>query len=297
MLSLSTYYIAERHLNRKMKNADLEKSVWINSTNNDTVEYWDNPSSVKPPMVLVHGFGASTKYQFFNQVKMLSKDYRLILPNLYYFGSTRPGSEKYTIKDQVDLVNSLIDSLQLDTFTLMGVSYGGLISIELALRKEQKIEKLILFDTPVKFMGASDIDSVKNYFDVPSIEELFVPSEPKGIKKLLYLATGKKHLVPTILFEEFHKAAYAQTIEEKRSLLSSMIGQMEDFQQRNYQLDMPILLLWGENDMAVPASKGRLLQNHLGDQCRYYEIDGAAHMPNMTKSREFNRIVSEFLNE
>lgn len=295
-ISCSSYKIAERHLDRKMEKSDLAKSLWVNDHNNDTIEYWDNAHSSKPPLVLIHGFGASTKYQFSKQVKDLSEDYRLILPNLYYFGKTCPGSKKSSIEDQIDLVNSLLNHLSVDTFSLVGVSYGGLISIELAQERKEDIQKLILFDTPVKYMSESDIDSVKNYFEVPSIEELFVPENPKGLKKLLFLATGKKSIIPAFMLKQFHREAYVKTMSEKRSLLTDMISRLKYYQNRTYQLDRPVLLLWGENDMIVPANRGKLLQDHIGDQCEYHLIENAAHMPNMTEAKEFNQIICEFLN-
>lgn len=295
MFSCSTYKAAERHMNRKMTKAQLVNSTWVNDSNNDTVEYWDNLAIDKPTLILVHGFGASTKYQFSDQVKMLSEEYRLVLPNLYQFGNTRPGSEKCAVTDQVDLVNSLINHLNIDSFSLVGVSYGALVGIELASRRKADIDKLVLFDAPIKYLDSADISSVQNYFEVPNIEELFAPSEPEGLKKLLFLATGKKSHVPTFLLKEFHQEAYVKTLKEKQALITCLIGNLEEYQQREYKLDLPTLLIWGENDMVVSAEKGKLLQQHLGDKCEYQVIENAAHMPNMTKTKKFNRILKAFL--
>lgn len=295
LVSCSTYKIAERHLNRKMKNADLVKTTWINSEVGDTIEYWDNNKLDRPTMVLVHGFGATTKYQWEKQVKMLREDYRLILPNLYHFGNTRPGSEKFDIDDQVELIESLVNHLEIDEFSLIGVSYGGLISIEFANTNKEKVKELVIFDAPIKFMDSTDINAVTNYFDVPSIEELFVPSEPKGLKTLMFLATGKKSIIPKAFLKEFHEEAYGKNLENMRSLISSLIGGLEEYKTREYDLEMPILLIWGENDMVVQADRGKRLQEHLGDNAKYHVIKNSAHMPNMTKPKAFNALLSEFL--
>jgi pimeloyl-ACP methyl ester carboxylesterase len=294
LFSCSTYKIAERHLDRKMHRASLAINTWVDTVTGDTIEYWDNNSD-KPAMVLVHGFGASTKYQFSDQVKVLSEKYRLILPNLYHFGNTRPGSEKYTVQNQVELVEHLVEHLELENYTLCGVSYGGLISIEYALKHEAAIEKLVLFDAPIKFMDSSDISTVKDYFQVPSIEELFVPEKPEGLKKLLFLATGKNTPLPKAVFNEFHENAYANNLEDKRQLITELIGGLEEYQTHTYELDLPILLIWGEDDMVVPVDRGKLLKEHLGDNAELHIIKKSAHMPNMTKTRKFNTILMEFL--
>jgi len=295
IVSCSTYDIAERHLNNKMKRADLVKTTWINAEVGDTIEYWDNNKTNKPALVLVHGFGATTKYQWDKQVKMLSEDYRLILPNLYHFGNTRPGSDKFSIGDQVDLVESLVNHLKIDEFSLIGVSYGGIISIELANNHKERIKQLVIFDSPIKFMDTSDIRDVTDTFAVTSVEELFVPDTPDGLNKLMFLATGKKSRVPKSFLTGFHKEMYLRNLDNMRALITDMIGDIQEFQTHEYDLDMPVLLIWGENDLVVPAERGKLLQEHIGENARYHVIKNSAHMPNLTKVKKFNALLEEFL--
>ncbi len=295
LASCSTYKIAERHLDGKMKKFDLVKSIWINEINGDTVEYWDNYKVDKPVLLLVHGFGATSKYQFVEQIKMLTEKYRIVMPNLYHFGKTRPGSEKYKIQDQVDLLSSFLKQLKIESFSLMGVSYGGLIGIELANMHKANLKQLILFDAPVKYMDKTDINSIKNFYNVPSIEELFVPEKPEGLKKLMFLATGKKSHLPNVVFKEFLQEAYMSNLEDKRALITNMVNGLEEYQNKQYEFDIPILLIWGEEDKVVSAAKGLELQKHLGTKCEYHVIKKAAHMPNMTHPKEFNSILYKFL--
>lgn len=295
LFSCNTYKAVERHLNRKMERANLTESVWVNDATLDTIEYWDNGATDKPTLVLIHGFGASTKYQFYKQVAELTQNYRLVLPNLYQFGNSRPGTNKCTVSDQVDLVSSLIDHLEIDSFSIMGVSYGGLIGIELASKRQRDVDQLVLFDAVVKYLDSTDIQSLQNQCDVSTIEELFAPSEPKGLKKLLFLANGKKSRIPAFLLKEFHQEEYIKTLSEKRALITCLIDDLQQYQEREYDLDMPILLIWGEKDIVVPSDRGLLLQAHLGDSCEFQMIENAAHMPNMTHTREFNRILLNFL--
>ena len=295
LLGCNTYKFVERHLDKKMAKSDLTETIWINSEVGDTIQYWDNHNINKPTLILIHGFGASTKYQWYKQVKVLTDDYRLILPNLYQFGNTKPGSEKYGVDDQVDLVHSLIEHLDLSEYSLMGVSYGGLISIELAHEYSSEIDKLIILDAPIKYIDSTDINTVTAYFGTPSIEELFVPSKPEGLKKLMYLALGKKTHLPKALFKSFHQEVYLNNFNEMRSLIKNLIGSLGEYQERDYHLEMPILLIWGENDMAIPSSRGEKLKDYLGENARFHSIQNSAHMPNVSKHKEFNKLMLEFL--
>ncbi|MEJ6600414.1 MAG: alpha/beta hydrolase [Crocinitomicaceae bacterium] len=296
LFSCNTFKIAERHLDKKMDKSDLTKSIWNNSQVGDTVEYWDNKKMDKPVMILVHGFGASTKYQWSKQVKVLTDDYRLILPNLYQFGNTKPGSEKFGVDDQVDLVHSLIEHLGLKEYSLLGASYGGLISMELANEYKSEVNRLIILDAPVKFFDSTDVTKVTSYFDASSIEELFVPEKPEGLKKLLFLATGKKSHLPNGAFNEFHKEAYLKNLKEMRGLITHMMKRLEEYQNHEYNLDMPTLLIWGEGDKVIPVDRGQKLKEYLGYNASFYVIENSAHMPNMTKHKKFNSLLLEFLN-
>lgn len=100
-----------------MAKSDLCNRTWINSEVGNTVEYWDNKKMDKPVLVLVHGFGASTKCQWEKQVNVLTEDYRLILQNLYQFGNTNSGSDKNGVDHQVHLVHNLIKHLELNDYS------------------------------------------------------------------------------------------------------------------------------------------------------------------------------------
>ena len=290
LISCSTYQIAEKHLDGRMRHADLELFCEVIDSG-DQIEYWDSKDTTKPAILLVHGFGASTKYQWYKQVELLSRKYRVIAPNLNYFGRTVPGMANFSVGGQVKMLELLLEHLGLDSLTLFGVSYGGLVSVELAATTHRKIQEMVLFDTPVKFADSSDVVAVKEYFDAPSIEELFVPSEPAGLNKLLYLATGKKREIPALFLDEFYEKSYAYNVSDKRQLIKGLLSEMKMFRKREYHFDMPILLVWGSEDRVVPLRTGERLCEYLGENAKLKVIAGAAHMPNMTHKKEFNAIL------
>ncbi len=294
LISCSTYKIAERHLNNKMRKAGMHLQFDEVKTG-AKIEFWDSADSTKPTLLLVHGFGASTKYQWYKQVKLLTRKYRVIAPNLNYFGRTVPDSTKYSVAGQVETLEALLDHLKVDTCVLMGVSYGGLVSAEFANQTDRTITEMVLFDTPTKFADSSDTEKVKDYFEAPSIEELFVPTEPEGLNKLLFLATGKERNIPARFLEEFHKQSYAYNLEDKRNLITTLFNDMEEFRKREYNFDMPILLIWGEEDKVVPLETGTKLAAYFGENAKLKTVKGSAHMPNMTHMRDFNTHIEIFL--
>lgn len=292
LFSCSSFKIVDDHVNKKMTSASLKLNKKV--INGDTIEYWDNETD-KPALVLLHGFGATTRFQWFKQVEMLSENYRLILPNLFHFGNSFPAGEKFKVTDQVDLVKTLVDDLKLEKFTLTGVSYGGLVSAEFANLHQERIEKLVIMDAPIKFMYASDIENVCKVFKVPSVEELFVPSKPKGLKKLWHLSSSKKTIMPAFLFKEFYDRMYSGSKENKRKLMTELLAGMDEYAKHEYNLSVPVLLVWGSNDMVVPAERGKMLDDYLGENSEFQVIFKGGHMVNLNKTKEFNVILNEFL--
>lgn len=100
-------------------------------------------------------------------------------------------------------------------------------------------------DAPVKYIDSADINTVMGYFNTTSIEELFVPAKPEGIKTLLYLATGKKSHLPKGVFKSFHEEVYLKNLNQMRCMITDIMGSLEEYQEREYKLEMPILLIWG----------------------------------------------------
>jgi len=291
-ISRKIYDMTEKHIDKTMHLASL--NLRVKNIKGHTVEYWDNEQD-KPTIVLIHGFGATAKYQWFKQVEMLSKHYRIVMPNLFHFGNSKPSIELFDLDAQIEHVHDLLVDLGITIYTVCGVSYGGIIGLEIAHKYKSEVNKVVVFDTPAKYLQRSDIDAICRRFNVENIEELFAPANAGGMKKLMYLASGKKSLLPAFIFKEFYKEMYGANLKNKRKLIKATLGRMEEYSAHEYVIDVPILLIWGSNDGVVPLARGQQLKEYLGDSCSLHVIKNGAHMPNMNKTKEFNRIVEAFL--
>lgn len=292
LLSCNLYKVAEKHVDKKIQAAKMNGGII--HFGSGQLEFWDSGGD-KPVLVLVHGFGATAKYQWFKQVEWLTQHYRVIMPNLNYFGKTKPSEPTYTVQGQVETVHRLLDMLNIKSYQLCGVSYGGLVAFEMAQQRPEPVQKLIAFDTPVKFMYEEDITATCQRFKVESVEELFAPSNPKGLKKLMYLASMKRSVVPASWLKEFYEDLYAGDLPDKRKLISQLLADINLYNARTYDLKMPVLLIWGDNDPVIPVDRGALLKEHIGENAQFHVIRNGAHMPNLTKTKKFDRIFQEFL--
>ena len=266
----------------------------VHSLDTTNVEYWDTGGD-KPAMLLLHGFGANAEYQWFMQLGTLKDDYRLIMPNLIGFGETRSNLEKATVISQMDMLCHLLDHMNIEECTIMGASYGGLIGAELARRKRLRIKQLVMMGAPVKYIYDEDRERVKAYYKIDSIPELFVPTSARGLRHLISASNGKKNRIPVFFLNPFYAKFYGSTYERKMQLMVDLMELREEYADYDYQLDIPVELIWGENDPLVLSERGILLRNHMGKDTELHLIPNGGHMANMVKPKIFNKILKDRL--
>lgn len=288
------YSIANRHIDGKFHQANMKRRFHDSELYH--IEYWDNESKDKPVFLILHGLGAKAKYQWYDQLKMLKNDFRIIIPNMLHFGDTLPTKSIHGVQDQVEMIQFLLKELGVSRYHLMGASYGGLISGEIANQYPDQVEKLILVDAAIKYVYESDTERILKLFDVPSVPEFFVPDSYLGLKKLVAASVGEKGVVPPgFTMPRFHEELYMQNFKDKRLIVHRLMQIRAEYEEREYNFSMPVHLIWGEFDQLIPPDRGQRFLEHLNGKATLDVIKGGGHMPNMNKTREFNKLLKGYL--
>lgn len=289
-----SYLIANRHIDGKFRRANMKQKFHDSELYH--IEYWDNEAEGKPVFLILHGLGAKAKYQWYDQLKVLKNDFRIIMPNLLHFGETIPTKSIHGVQDQVEMVQFLLNELGVSRYLLMGASYGGLIAGEIANKYPNQVEKLILMDAAIKYMYESDTERIKKLFDVSSVPEFFVPDSYRGLRKLFAASVGEKGFVPpAFTMPRFHDELYGQNLKDKRLIVHRLMQVREEYESREYHFEMPVHLIWGELDQLVPPDRGERFLEHLNGKATFDVIKGGGHMPNMNKTRAFNKLLRGYL--
>lgn len=293
--SCDTYKIASRHIDAKMANADLR--YYELKTSDYTITYWDN-NNKKPVLILLHGFGATTEFQWYKQVKKLGENFRIVMPNLLYFGSSDAAQKGYKIADQVQFVNRLTDTLNIRYFSVCGISYGALVAAEYVDMYPDKVNKLIITDGPVKFFSDRDINEINKNFDVDNISDLLLPDNPKEFKKLLDIVYYKHPYVPDFVLKNLYTNLYSYDKNDQTQLLKHLDDEKEYYNLKEYKnLNLPILLVWGNNDNLIPKHIGEELNAYFGEKSNLVLLNKTAHLPNFEKPGTYTKIITDFLLE
>jgi pimeloyl-ACP methyl ester carboxylesterase len=233
-----------------------------------------------PVVVLLHSYLANA-FMWSPQVQALETRCRVIAPDLWGHGSSGDlPDETEDLADMAGHLHTLLDELELDRYFLVGQSVGGMLAGELALVSPHRVAGLALMATylgeeptisQATFLDLLDRIGARGHFDPTLLEEVMsmffvcdssaaVPSLKGPFQRQVSSFTSerlKQSIVPI-----------GRMIFRRRSLLAHLGG-----------LGDSMMVLCGEHDKIRPPSES-IHMAKLAD-CRYLEIPGAGHIPNL----------------
>lgn len=252
------------------------------------IDYFDGGQG--PVLVLLHGFGGNGSITWRKQVKTLSKRFRLIIPDLCWFNKSYSQSQP-TLEAQVEALSALLKSIDVQEYSLAGISYGGFVSLALASHEPKKVSKLIIIDCPGHTFNTSELHTLANKLEVKSVEDIFVPNSPEELKRLLKLASYSPVLIPKGILRQIYEVYFYNNHEQQRELLRTLEKTTSLDSVEKIGLDCAII--WGEKDEVFALSEGKKLAEAL--HAKFVVIKRAGHIVNLEKSKKFNKILVDLL--
>lgn len=113
------------------------------------------------PVFLIHGFG-SKKESFMAQIPTLSQEFKVISFDNRGSGKSARPNIPYTMDMFVDDIKVLMDYLKIDKTHLIGLSLGGMISINYVLKYPNTVNKLVLINTLAQLPDDFDPEAYVN---------------------------------------------------------------------------------------------------------------------------------------
>jgi pimeloyl-ACP methyl ester carboxylesterase len=194
------------------------------------------------PVVLLHALGMDGLV-WRSYITALARHYRVYAIDLLGFGdSDRPDVDYSTIL-QAKVVHDFLDAEQLQQVDLVGVSMGGLVALHVARLYPERVRRLIVADAP----GVYD----RNVRHPPE----FLPQDAEQVAEFQRLMTPKPYSMPRFVVRDMVRRLRQQDWVVQRVVKSRRTGR--DFLDGHLQnVNMPVLLLWGEQDALTPLSWG-----------------------------------------
>ncbi len=210
------------------------------------------------PFILLHGNGESSDY-FRYQIDFFARNYRVIAVDTRGHGKSPRGAAPFTLTQFAEDLKDFLEQLCIPKANILGFSDGGNIALLFALKYPDKVGRLIL-------NGAN--------------------LHPTGVKASVQLPICMNYGLTTLLSLFDRKAA------AKKELLGLMVSQPDIRPEELSELDMPVLVIAGKNDMIREAHTRKIASAIPNAELRLIEGD---HFIARKSNDLFNKIVSDFL--
>lgn len=287
----SVYAFQERRLRHKIERAGLTEQVL--EASGTRVRYWEGGKADGETVLLLHGFGGDGMFLWHPQVKPLTREFRVVMPDLVWFGQSTSESTEYNTVFQAQTFVALLDEQSIDKVHVVGVSYGGLVALELANGWPDRVDKMVIVDSPGHTYSLADYQNLLESNDISSVADLVIPSEPAGVKRLVGLAYHRPPPVPPFVQRDVYAHMFQSQTKEKRHLINNLLERAATVGQESYTIDHDTLVLWGEFDRLFPVPVGERLAAALNAPIEV--IPRTNHAPNIERPRPFNSTLLDFL--
>ena len=259
------------------------------------ISYNNDPS--KPYLLLLHGMGANARSNWYSQIKPLSKEFNLIMPDLIYFGESTSSSQNYSVEFQVQQIHEAVLKLGItDKLNIMGFSYGGLTTAVYNELHHEQVNKIVIIDGPVKFFSGEMADSLANTLGVKGMNHVIVPSTIAEFNAMQTAVMSSPFPASKGIKRKLIKYFFLPTQEIRNKQMAYMIEHQKTYQSYNYNLDKtPALLVWGEKDGVVPVSVGKSLHAAFPGTTTLIIYPKAKHDAHFSQTKELNKAVIAFL--
>jgi pimeloyl-ACP methyl ester carboxylesterase len=247
-------------------------------------------------VVLGHGYLWNAE-MWRPQIDVLSRHYRVIVPNLWGHGGSGPlPGEAANLRDIARHHLALIDRLDVERFTLVGLSVGGMWGTELALLAPKRVTELVLMGT---FVGVEP--EVTRHRNVAMLNAVAATSAmPGGVLDAIVpmffssdVASRSPHLPRN--FRNRLAGWDRDRLLDSVLPLGRMILGRRDMLADLSRLFMPAMVMTGAEDSARPVHEGRQMAEALG--CRFIELPGAGHISSLETPDAVNQHLLRFLAE
>jgi pimeloyl-ACP methyl ester carboxylesterase len=236
-----------------------------------------------PPVLLLHGFGAST-FTWRHVAPELAQTHRVIAVDLKGFGrSDKPFDERYSVLDQAELLAQLIEDKDLRDLTIVGHSFGGGVALRLALdandRLGSRIVRLVLLDS---IAYPQQIPVFFRLLDMPLVSQVGVRMVPPSVQTrvALQIAYHDDSKIDPEQVEIY--AAPLKTAAGKHAIVQSarqiVPEDIDTLPERYKTITLPTLILWCDHDRIVPLDVGLKLRRTLPNSTLRL-VEGCGHMP------------------
>ena len=254
-----------------------------------------------PPVVLIHGLGASAEIWSAN-IGALAANHRVFAPDLPGFGRTAvPPGMDFSPAAYSRFIRDFMTALGLGRAALVGHSLGGGVALRVTLDDPGRVDRLVLASSAG--LGP-DVSLPLRIASLPLFDRVFcrppLPVFTRFLRRLVYdpaaITPEFARLYYDMFFQPGAVRAFTAVLRAVVTIRGARPGILEPIREGLGTIAAPVLILWGRRDRILPVGQAIEAAGRIPG-ARLHIFERCGHMPNVEYPGEFNRLVLAFLDE
>jgi pimeloyl-ACP methyl ester carboxylesterase len=236
-------------------------------TRHGSLRAWETLGRGQTPLMLLHGFAAEGAHYAPLLHRLRPHVGHLIVPDLPGHGASSPLRQPLVRQElRAEIVEGFDQLIKVPT-VLYGNSLGGLIALDYAIVRPEKVKGLILCSPAGAPATEAEVQALRRLFQLESyddalhfVDRLFV--KKTVLRRLVAWGVRRKFADPKL--QELLRALKPEDLIDAAELSA---------------LKVPTLLIWGREDHILPRSALGFFRRHLPAEAVVEEPEGVSHTP------------------
>ncbi len=230
------------------------------------------------PLLVLHGASGANWLPFMDR---LAQKFDVIAPENPGFGESETPDWLDNIHDLAYFHLDLLTELKLRGVHLVGLSLGGWIAAEMAVRSTERLASLTL-------AGAAGLH-------VPGVAQMdaFLLTEEQRLRNFFYDQSKAEELLGRVIRPELE-----DTVLKNRATVAKLTWQPRSYDPHLakwlHRIDVPTLLIWGDHDRMFPKEHAESFRQAIPG-AKAVIVPQCGHVPQIEKPDVFAAEIEAFL--
>jgi pimeloyl-ACP methyl ester carboxylesterase len=250
----------------------------------------------KPPLLFLHGLGGVWQ-NWLLTIPAFMDTHRCVTFDLPGFGESEMPREEISIPGFAKAANAVCEQLGVENPVVIGNSMGGFVGADLAISFPTRVEKLVLISAAglsTEYVKREPVLATARAWAALmtrlSSQSDAMLRRPRGRRLALQAVARYPEKLSGPLAIEIARGAGAPGFNDAfRALLNY------SFRDRLERIEVPVLIVWGRNDILVPVEDAAAFEHLIGENAHSVIFEDTGHLAMMERPSRFNQLVAGFI--
>jgi pimeloyl-ACP methyl ester carboxylesterase len=250
----------------------------------------------RPALLFLHGWSSNWQIFLLNIAAFLDT-HRVLALDLPGFGASDLPREPLSIQGYTQTVDAVCDALGVERVSVVGNSMGGFVGAELALSFATRVDRLVL-------VSAAGL-STERLPRLPSLAAAHVVAAGTPYATRLQSSVVRRPRLRRAAMQwvlRYPEKVSVPLAHElvlsfgKPGFVAGLRAIMDySYRERLPEIEIPVLVVWGRNDLLVPVADAYTYAELIGDNARVEVFEDTGHVPMLERPSRFNELLRGFL--